>query len=1278
MKFSRRFTTAGQDPYEGIEWSSRTSEIRNPDGTVVFHLDDVSVPATWSSVATDVLAQKYFRRAGVPQTDPSGDPVLDSGGEQVCGGETDARQVFHRLAGCWTHWGERYGYFDGEEDASAFYDELCRMLADQRCAPNSPQWFNTGLHFAYGIDGPAQGHSYVDPETGRLNVSKSAYERPQPHACFIQSVGDDLVGEGGIMDLWVREARLFKYGSGTGTNFSALRGEGEPLSGGGKSSGLMSFLKIGDRAAGAIKSGGTTRRAAKMVCLDVDHPDIEEFVDWKSREEQKVAALVSGSRMLEKSLNGVFGACADPLLRADCSDEDARFDPKQNSRLRVAIKAARDALVPMNYVMRCVSLAQQGFSGIDIPTYSTDWDSESYVTVSGQNSNNSVRLDNDFMKAVEDDREWHLYLRTPGPQGERQIARTLRARDLWERIAYSAWACADPGVQFDTTINEWHTCPKDGRINASNPCSEYMFLDDTACNLASLNLVTFFNADEGSFDVEGFRHAVRIWTTVLEISVLMAQYPSKRIARLSWDYRTLGLGYANLGSLLMQLGVPYDSPEGRSWNGSITAILTGEAYATSAELAEALGPFARHKRNASSMMRVMRNHRRAAYDAPAAEYEGLTVTPMGIDPEHCPSYLVAAARDAWDRAVEQGERHGYRNAQVSVLAPTGTIGLVMDCDTTGIEPDFALVKFKKLAGGGYFRIINRSVPIALRNLGYDEKQTEEIVRYVKGTGSLRGAPQINEVTLRVKGFTSEIIDRIEAQLPSAFDISFVINRFTVGDDFLRDELKVPTHIYEDPSFDLLGFLGFDRDQVHEANDAICGTMTIEGAPGLKDEHLPVFDCANKCGRYGQRSISAVGHINQMAAAQPFISGAISKTINMPHEASVEDVTDAYRLSWGKMIKAMALYRDGSKLSQPLNTTTELDLAELLEEAEGGNPNATGPDATGPEDLVSDRLDTRVRAAANKIRERVVVRYLSKRRRMPQRRGGYTQKAMIGGHKVYLRTGEYTDGHIGEVFIDMHKEGAAFRSLMNCFAIAVSIGLQYGVPLEEFVDAYTFTRFEPNGIVKGNDRIKMSTSIIDYIFRELAVSYLDRKDLAQVTPEDLTSDAVRGDADAGEATPEYDSEELVEERTVTQDVSDAGGSDAGGADGGGSNGSASGEAHASGSGAGGGNGNGNGHGVEHGAGTSKGVFASETLRPKSTGYSLSQPASPSAENVTVQTRSEVREARFSYRGSVAMTEAEKARLQGYTGDACPDCGSFTMVRNGTCEKCETCGATSGCS
>ncbi len=1233
MKVSRRFTVAGQDPYEGLEWVSRTSEIRNPDGTVVFHLDDVRVPAGWSSVATDVLAQKYFRRAGVPQVDADGRPVLDDDGNPVLGGETDARQVFHRLAGCWTHWGKQHGYFDTDDDAQAFYDELCRTLADQRTAPNSPQWFNTGLHFAYGIDGPPQGHHFVDPKTGRLNKSRSAYERPQPHACFIQKVDDDLVGETGIMDLWVREARLFKYGSGTGSNFSAIRGEGEPLSGGGKSSGLMSFLKIGDRAAGAIKSGGTTRRAAKMVCLDVDHPDVEEFIDWKVLEEQKVAALVAGSRLLERCLNEIMQACHG------WPEQETRFDIVKNLELRKAMRNARRSLIPTNYAMRAIALASQGFTSMEVPTYSTDWDSESYLTVSGQNSNNSLRLSNGFMDAVEDGRSWKLIRRTDG-----EVAKQVRAGDLWEKISYSAWACADPGVQFDTTINEWHTCPADGRINASNPCSEYMFLDDTACNLASLNLVKFLDEETGTFQVEDYLHTVRLWTIVLEISVLMAQFPSRQIAKLSYDFRTLGLGYANLGSLLMRLGIPYDSDEGRAYAGALTSMLTGESYATSADLAAEHGPFPRYRRNRKSMLRVMRNHRRAAYNAPAKEYEGLTITPQGIAADDCPSYLVEAAREVWDRAVKLGEAHGYRNAQSTVLAPTGTIGLVMDCDTTGIEPDFALVKFKKLAGGGYFRIINASVPPALKKLGYAQDEIEDIVRYIKGSGSLKESPHINAVTLRTKGFTSEMIEKIEAQLPSAFDISFVLNRWTLGDECLVDDLNIPEHVLNQESFDLLRHLGFSAEQVREANDYICGTMTIEGAPHLRDEHLPVFDCANKCGRTGTRTIHYMGHIRMMAAAQPFISGAISKTINMPHEVNVEDVKEAYWSSWRLMLKALALYRDGSKLSQPLSAMTD-EIEEMLDATLSDADDDVAPDAL---EAAATEAEGLLPLDADSPAERVVkvVRYLAKRRRLPQRRGGYTQKAIVGGHKVYLRTGEYPnterDCQLGEIFIDMHKEGAAFRSLMNCFSIAISLGLQHGVPLEEFVDAFVFTRFEPNGVVAGNDRIKMSTSIIDYVFRELAITYLDRQDLAQVTQEDLQPDAVRRDE------PEYEDEEVVEE---TKGLAN-------------------------------GNGNGNGSG-------GKGVFDDEALRPRVVGLGTNGggngAGSGGAEGkggiglspkLEVQARvTETREVRVR---SGQLSMAETARLQGYTGDACGECGSFTMTRNGSCLKCDTCGATSGCS
>ncbi len=1076
MKVERRFTRAGASPYEGIQFETRASEIRNPDGTVAFSMEDVLVPSDWSQVAVDVLVQKYFRKAGVPQLDGKGNPVLDENGEPVLGPERDARQVFERLAGCWTDWGRRHGYFDTDGDAEAFHDELCHMLARQIAAPNSPQWFNTGLHWAYGIDGPAQGHWYVDPETGEARQTASAYERPQPHACFIQSVSDDLVNEGGIMDLWTREARLFKYGSGTGANFSALRAEGEPLSGGGKSSGLMSFLKIGDRAAGAIKSGGTTRRAAKMVCLDLDHPDIETFIRWKAVEERKVAALVTGSRVLRRRLEAVMGAC----FPGGASTPTA--EPAENPELRRAIREARRDGVPDGAIQRVLQLARQGIREYPLEEYTTDWDGEAYFTVSGQNSNNSIRVPNEFFQMLDRDGEWELRWRTNG-----EVARTVSAAKLWDEIATSAWECADPGVQFDGTINEWHTCPAGGRINASNPCSEYMFLDDTACNLASLNLVRFLRED-GRFDIDTFRHAVRLWTIVLEISVLMASFPSRRIAELSYRYRTLGLGYANIGSLLMRLGLPYDSDRGRAMCAAVTALMTGESYATSAEMARELGPFPEWEANRESMLRVIRNHRRAAYNARPEEYEELTVTPEGLDPALAPADLVAAAREAWDRALAGGERHGFRNAQATVLAPTGTIGLVMDCDTTGIEPDFALVKFKKLAGGGYFKIVNQALPEALGRLGYDPEQIEAIVAHTVGHGTLDGAPAISRESLRERGLDDGAIDRVEAALPSAFDLRSAFSPAIVG----RESLLAAGFSEEDLtdwSVDVLGGLGFTAEEIEEANDWICGNYTVEGAPHLEERHLAVFDCANRCGRKGRRFIRYEGHILMMAAAQPFISGAISKTINMPAEATVDDVKYAYRLAWEKMLKAVALYRDGSKLSQPLSAVLDEEDEDALAEAVSSGD---------------------VGQVAEELTARILVPYQTReRRRLPQRRTGYTQKATVGGQKVYLRTGNYEDGSLGEIFLDMHREGAAFRSLMNCFAIAISLGLQYGVPLEEFVDAFVFTRFEPNGPVNGHDRIKMATSVIDYIFRELAITYLGREDLAHVElhPEDLRHDAV---------------------------------------------------------------------------------------------------------------------------------------------------------------------------
>lgn len=1206
MRIERRFTTVESGAYGALSFTTTSSEIRNPDGTVVFRNDAVEVPQGWSQVASDVIAQKYFRKAGVParlkRVKEKGVPeflwrsVPDEAAlaalpeEARFGGESSARQVFDRMAGAWTYWGWKGGYFSNEEDARAYYDEMRYMLASQMGAPNSPQWFNTGLHWAYGIDGPGQGHFYVDYKTGKLVRSDSAYEHPQPHACFIQSVADDLVNEGGIMDLWVREARLFKYGSGTGTNFSSLRGEGEKLSGGGKSSGLMGFLKIGDRAAGAIKSGGTTRRAAKMVICDMDHPDIEQFINWKVIEEQKVASLVAGSKMHERELNAIFAA-----IRAwDGSAEDAT-DPARNVALKAAIRGAKRVMIPETYINRVLQYARQGFDSIEFPTYDTDWDSEAYVSVSGQNSNNSVRVTDAFVRAVRDDLPWELVRRTDG-----RVTKTVSARELWQQIGHAAWACADPGIQFHDTINAWHTCPEDGPIRASNPCSEYMFLDDTACNLASMNLLSFWQ--DGEFDADGYVHACRLWTVTLEISVMMAQFPSREIAQRSYDFRTLGLGYANIGGLLMNMGLGYDSEQGRALCGALSAIMTGVSYATSAEMAAELGPFPGYGKNAGHMLRVIRNHRAAAYGTGACQ--GVNVAPVELDAANCPDpRLVALAQGAWDEALTLGEEHGYRNAQATVIAPTGTIGLVMDCDTTGIEPDFALVKFKKLAGGGYFKIINRSVPAALEALGYGSAQIEEIIAYAVGHASLGNCPGINHASLVGHGFGPRELEKIDAALASAFDIRFVFNQWTLGEAFCRETLGIPADRLNDPSFDLLRHLGFTRAQIEAANDHVCGTMTLEGAPHLKPEHYPVFDCANACGKKGTRYLSVDSHIRMMAAAQSFISGAISKTINMPNSASIADALAAYELSWSLGIKANALYRDGSKLSQPLASA----LVEDDEEAE--------------EILASGSLQQKAVVIAEKVVEKIIVKEAvrSHREKLPQRRKGYTQKAIIGGHKVYLRTGEYDDGKLGEIFIDMHKEGAGFRAMMNNFAIAVSVGLQYGVPLEEFVDAFTFTRFEPAGMVQGNDSIKNATSILDYVFRELAVSYLDRTDLAHVKPQGARFDDLGG----GEA----------ESQPNVAPVSE---------------------------------------------GASRSLEMLKQI--SSTGYlrkRLPQDLVALQSGVSVAAVATAEGAAAAV-GVVAMDARTKARMQGYEGDPCGECGNYTLVRNGTCMKCNTCGATSGCS
>jgi len=1095
LTVKRVFTTPGSDPLEEVTYEKRVSRIVNTDGSVVFEMLGAEIPADWSQVATDIVVSKYFRKAGVPQVDDQGNPLKDEKGNPLLGPERSVKQIVRRLAGCWRYWGEKEGYFETKQDAQAFEDELSYMLVHQMAAPNSPQWFNTGLNTAYGITGPSQGHYYCDSKTGEVKKSEDAYTHPQPHACFIQSVADDMVNEGGIMDLWVREARLFKFGSGTGTNFSKLRGANEPLSGGGKSSGLMSFLKIGDRAAGAIKSGGTTRRAAKMVCLDLDHPDIEEFVNWKVNEERKVAALAA--------------------------------------------------------------------AGYDI-----DFNGEAYLTVSGQNSNNSVRIPHEFFESVEKDSDWNLFWRTElkkaaAEHREAKPSKTLKARSLWEQISYAAWSCADPGLQYDTTINDWHTCPEDGRINASNPCSEYMFLDNTACNLASLNLLKFYDVEHGTVEVEKLQHATRLWTIVLEISVLMAQFPSKEIAQLSYTFRTLGLGYANLGAMLMRMGIPYDSAEGRAICGAITAVLTGESYAMSAEMAEHLGTFAGYRKNKQHMLRIMRNHRRAAYNAPAKDYEGLHVTPVGIESKDCPTELMHIAKECWDRALALGEKHGYRNAQVTVIAPTGTIGLLMDCDTTGVEPDFALVKFKKLAGGGYMKIANQSVSPALKKLGYTQAQVSDIMNYVMGTLTLEGVPHINRTSLKQKGFTDKDIASVEQQLRQVFEISFAFNKWALGEETMT-RLGFSKEQTEEPSFNLLRALGYTKEQIEEANVVICGHMTVEGAPQLKDEHLAVFDCANKCGKIGKRYIRAEGHIRMMAAAQPFISGAISKTINLPNEATVEDIKNAYLLSWKLALKANALYRDGSKLSQALSNKSDSKKEKEKE--------------------------TEVQV---KTVEKIIYKEMPRRRKLADERMAIAHKFSLAGHEGYIHVGMYEDGTPGEIFIKMSKEGSTLSGVMDTLALSLSMNLQYGVPLEVICEKLAHSRFEPMGMTT-NREIPMVKSIMDYLARWLALKF-------------MTKDKAK----------KYHNSELIDQAYAT--------------------------------------------------GTkSKEAFA---MRLPIVDEGVHHPELDVQTTIQKEDTSET---------NAVETKVEQARLQGFTGAICGGCGSLKMKRNGSCEVCLDCGATSGCS
>ncbi len=874
LAFKRYFSKPGVSPFDGIVWELRTASIQNEKGKTIFEQRNVETPADWSMTATNIVASKYFHgKLGT--------------GER----ESSVRQLVSRVAETIADWGIEDGLFRGEEDAQAFRDELTHLLVRQKAAFNSPVWFNCGLWHQYHRSSRGTGW-YWDPATSGVKKETEAYRHPQCSACFINSVEDDLES---ILSLAKTEGMLFKWGSGTGTNLSPIRSSIESLSGGGIASGPLSFMKGYDAFAGVIKSGGKTRRAAKMVILNIDHPDVVDFIECKAKEERKAWTLV-----------------------------DAGYD--------------------------------------------SSLDGEAYSSIFFQNANNSVRVSDDFMKRAITDGDWATRKVTTG-----EPLNTYRARDLLRKIAEAAWQCGDPGMQFDTTINKWHTCKSTARINASNPCSEYMFLDDSACNLASLNLMKF-QAPDGKFDVEAFRHAVDILITAQEIIVDHASYPTAKIAQNSHDFRPLGLGYANLGALLMASGLPYDSDGGRDFAAAITAVMHGQAYLTSSRIAAETGPFAGFAVNRDSFLEVISMHRNAV---------------GGVNPRNVPENLGQAAKTIWDECLQGGLKHGYRNAQVTVLAPTGTIGFMMDCDTTGIEPDLALVKYKKLVGGGLIKIVNNVVPAALLKLGYTDQQAAEIVNYIDQHGS------------------------------------------------------------------------------------------IEGAPHLQAAHLPVFDCSLKPAQ-GNRSIEYMGHIRMMAAVQPFISGAISKTVNMPEDSTAEDIANALVESWRMGIKAIAIYRDGSKRSQPLNVGKK---EEGTGKAEQGTQRQIDPN---PESRIpnpeSQVPATESRTASPSPAARPF------RRKLPDERRAITHKFSVGGHEGYLTVGLYEDGLPGEIFITMAKEGSTVSGLMDSFATSVSLALQYGVPLKILCDKFSHTRFEPSGW-SSNRSIGYAKSLMDYIFRWMALKFL---------------------------------------------------------------------------------------------------------------------------------------------------------------------------------------------
>jgi ribonucleoside-diphosphate reductase alpha chain len=1052
------FTQGLDDPYDGIEFCTSRMTIHERTITEKDVAEyDIEHPRSWSSLAVSIVVAKYLRKAGVPskvcRVDEAGVPEWlqrsVAASDAIFGPETSFKQVFDRLAGTWAYWGWRGGYFKTESDARTFYNEIRYLLVRQMAAPNSPQWFNTGLHWAYGITGEATGcQFYVDPATDRVVSSKVGYERPQPHACFILSVQDKLIGEGGLQDLWHKEALMFKFGSGVGGNFSSVRAINEPLSSGGVSSGVKSFLMVGDRSAGAIKSGGTTRRAAKMVILDIDHPDIEEFINWKTREEDKVLCLVAGSKSMARHMQNIIDAYRS---------KNSADDPEFHKRVELA---RMDGMLP-SHIARLTGLLEQNHKVDMIDVYDAHWEGEAYRTVSGQNANNSVRLTDEFMKLIDTDEVFALRARTDMTR----VVKTPKARDLWGSIAFNAWACADPGVQFDTRINEWHTCPASGRIRASNPCSEYMFLDDTACNLASLSLVSYTDTT-GKFVHRAFEHACMLFTYVLEISVHMAQFPSPEIARRSYDFRTLGLGYANIGSLLMRAAIPYDSEEACTLAGYITALMTGVAYRTSAEIAAQLGAFQGFAQNREHMMRVIRNHARAI-GARNDEYEELAIKPLVQYKSARYADLLGAAQIAWRQVEELGERYGFRNAQVTVIAPTGTIGLVMDCDTTGCEPEFALVKYKTIHGGGLVKIINNSVPIALRACGYTPAQIDAIQEYILGVKNLYNtiAP-INATTLAGRGFGQESIKNIQGALGSALDLDSAISTAELEK---QDRERI-----EGAEGRPTDCLGFSLEDIEASQKFYYGTETIEGAPHIRAEHLPIFDCASVCGQYSQRSLHWQAHLKFLSAIQPFISGAISKTVNMPKDAKITDCAQCYKMAWELGLKAVALYRDGSK-SQPLSASqsrsisTSQDLKTMLESV-----------------LYEIRQSNMsVQEVVRRLRAGQVLR----RRSLPAKRYGFTQKVYIGGQKILLRTGEYPDGTLGEIFIDTHKEGAMLRGMMNCFAMLFSLALQHDVPLEELFDMFNGTKFGPAGPVVGVSGLFEAESVIDALMKILHQAYI---------------------------------------------------------------------------------------------------------------------------------------------------------------------------------------------